>query len=181
MNELISLPHWDPNKLNYLICQSSVSNGCIHESKSTPPNIGRFNKTMRKDVSKYFNKFIFRTRLNEPLDCFFKLREEYPELAWDRFVNYKKEDYHPKYIPLRVSSFYYKIEYCVIEESLITYLETKLSSGDKNLIELKKLFLKTGNSLSFKEYIDEKTKYLISLDLTQYAEELKKPLKKESD
>lgn len=140
----------------------------------------------------------------DPLDYLKNLIEKNDSLNFDRFITEKQEKFSFMYpiiggkinhqkqhlffenIPLDLDKiegkvlednemvhFSITIDYIEIREAIISYIEQKIEGERERLDELKKLFNQT-NTLSFDDYLNEKSKSLLELDLSDYISKLNK-------
>ena len=84
-----------------------------------------------------------------------------------RFISKKIEVFKPSYSPIR-KDVSFEVTILEVREPIINYLKNVL--GEKETItELREIFEKV-NNLTLEEYLDEKTKYLLNLDLEKYSQ-----------
>ena len=179
MNDLISVPSWTPKTVSYLINVEHYINGVMRCHTTNPPRW--YDRDLKKECDKYFNKFIFRTftsdiMRDDPLECLKLLMEKHKDLNFDKFINKKIEKLSIKKIPENVDSMHFNVEYWEVREQIISYIEQKVGKS-KKLEELKDLFSE-GNTMSFEEYLNKKSKQLSEMDCEGYLKMLNEDTEK---
>ena len=181
---MILNPTYGPKEVLYLLEVEHYINGVMRWSSAKPPLYP--NRKLKKQLTTYFSKFIFTNSLsvpsshslkelifNDPLDCLRAIVNKNPELNLDRFFKTVVEEFKPE-LPeeySQIGEMHFKVTYLQIREPIISYIEQKVGKS-KELEELKKLFSSQSN-LSFDEYLEEKSKYLLNLDLDkEFADSL---------
>ncbi len=173
-HELIEVPDYVPKEVLYILEIDWQINDRPRGSTSYPIYFYNNYKEIKGKISKILLKFIFKTNISDPLDFLKKIRDKYPNLRWNKFIIEEKERFILKRLPQNMESFSFTIKYWRIREPIISYIEQSIGKL-KELEELKSLF-STRSKLSFEEYLERKTKMLLSLDLTEWEKNLKKPL-----
>jgi len=190
MNNLIVVPDYTPNTVNYIEAVNFFVNG-IHVITKHQPIIPAFKDykisgQYRLKINKFYSKFIFRNTIGniwyglerecityDPLTCLNYIMDKYERLKFNKFIE-KNEDYFlgTNIVESQVNSFCIIVQYLKIKEELISYIEQKIGRT-KQLKELKNLFC-VCNTLSFEEFLDKKSKFLLNIDFSDYVSELNK-------
>ena len=194
VNELITVPSFEQDNIDYAF-KFSVrvwsDYGWVYDRESTTPVYfsGRYGgkitlgmlRTINSKLLQFYSQFVFRKIDHKELELnyLFKIRGQYPELNWDKFISKPKS----KGLVLERDWFGKRkniVEFISINPAVVSYLEQKV--GDKiDLDRLKKMFIKQGNCSNLQDYCNKKAKYLMSLDGDSIHEQLKKPVVKEGE
>jgi hypothetical protein len=144
------------------------------------PPLLRFSASIKKEVKGalkyhgYFSQFLFMSRDVNPIRPVWrllnKLKRKDPasyKLASNRFIEEYKERFDLDDV-FYDRDYFFMVTYLVIRQAIIPFFESRLEMITKedvaDLNKLKKLF-QGAPGLSYEKWLDEKSKYLLDLDL----------------
>ncbi|KKN25451.1 hypothetical protein LCGC14_0884830 [marine sediment metagenome] len=185
MNDLIVNPTFENKSIKYILEAICYINGVQRIRRETVfyHNDSKINRNL---FNKLWYQFTFKTYttfrtgiIEDPLGDFFKIKRKYPNLKYNRFIEEKELIFYPNLTKkimdkMDWDEIYIKVNYMVVREPLLNYLKENINKKHlKYLDSLQKIFNKSSN-LSFEEYIEQKSAFLLDLDLDNYVEQLNK-------
>jgi len=219
-NQLVATPQLKSGKIKYVTEVITHYNKLLAMSDPFPPYKRFKDRVLKNDWIKLFNEYVYKGRCYRGTEYFYvgirkkrkpnveiypddplyhtnKLINMFNELPWYRFMEKKQDIKRPDVMPAGLSDVYFTIEYWEINESLISYIDQKITDiidqnrvtlkvcvtdsiyhkkeihdlKEKALQELKTLFNNT-TGLDYDDYINQKTKQLMEINLDNYVESL---------
>lgn len=175
-NEIIIVPEYNYKKLLILLeYEEFIDEIRRREGKLQipyPEYAGEYNRKETYNYVKFFSKF----GNPEAYLSIEKIKKKYPNLKLEKFISFEKDIFYPLYIPYNHNSLQLNLKIAIIREPIVSYIEQTIKVKDDDLECLKEVFSLMSNNTAdtFDEYIKQKIKYLTSLDMDKYAQELRK-------
>ena len=184
MNDLITIPYYNNEEVKYIEKCSLIVNGVVREENTKGIYVRwGYSKKDKYKMLKFYTKLWLeylhenyyikeksngsctKVLQNDVLLPLKEIRKKNKDLNLDRFITKHTINIIPEIIPDNVDSLSIELEYIKIRSPIVSYLQQKLNLSKDELLALKEVFNTKKNDLTFDEYLDKKSKHLLSLNL----------------
>ena len=173
-NQLIEIPDWNLSELNLVLSVSHIYDGYVVKTSTENPIYFPLDSRKKEfELLEFYSKFIFdgSLKLDNLKDLFLSIDKKYPEiLKGDIISKFMSEHIERKEWKIKNKTSIIEVEFVKIRAQIISYLELKIGSTQE--VEKLKESLTFDNKLSFKDFINKKSNFLLKLNLDGYINQL---------